>query len=231
MIINKRMVSGNVNWLRFLFPRYKYIEIYSNEDITKPIIYSGDISLVDNIVKKCQDKDLDYIVKVFYSDINFEDRRILANIVFEKWRNATVPKYLEEIIDDIPKQEFEEMIKIKWVSGKWNIKEISNENTFLSMIEELNKSKYEFIKSYFKCIESNKPYILEASFISFLQKAKNKNYSGNSFQYKKKLEMYKDKKLNNTLSAIDSALEYNIDNQELRLLNILMSIQDSSKKA
>ena len=34
---------------------------------------------------------------------------------------------------------------------------------------------------------------------------------------------------NNSLDAIDDALEFNIDNQELRLMNILMNIQDSNK--
>ena len=41
--------------------------------------------------------------------------------------------------------------------------------------------------------------------------------------------MYKGSKLDKTLDAIDNALEFNIDNQELRLMNILMNIQDSNK--
>ena len=42
--------------------------------------------------------------------------------------------------------------------------------------------------------------------------------------------MYKGSKLDKTLNAINEASEYNIDNQELRLLNLLINIQDSSKK-
>ena len=41
--------------------------------------------------------------------------------------------------------------------------------------------------------------------------------------------MYKGSKLDKTLDAIDNALEFNIDNPELRLMNILMNIQDSNK--
>ena len=72
--------------------------------------------------------------------------------------------------------------------------------------------------------------MLESSFLTFLNKAKTKSYQGNSYKYKKKLELYKGNKLDKTLNAINEASEYNIDNQELRLLNLLINIQDSSKK-
>lgn len=232
MIINKRLIKCDINTLMFLFPRYDIIN--ENTIPEKPginAIYNGDISATDLFIKKYQEANLDYLVRVFYSDIDLDNRRILANIIFEKWHNATVPKYLDNIIDNIQYNQFSEAAKIKWVSGKWVIHEIDNENSFLNIIESLNKSKYEFIKTYFECLDNNKPYILESSIITFLQKAKTKSYVGNSFQYRKKLEMYKDKKLNNTLSAIKDALEFNIDNPDLRLLNILINIQDSNKKS
>lgn len=232
MLVNKRLTAGSVNLLRFMFPRYDIInETNIPEKPIRPAIYYGNKEYIDLFVKRYRDNNVDFIVKAFYSDINLDDRRVLANIIFEKWRNATMPKYLEEIIDNIPQDQFNEMVKIKWVSGKWKINKIEDENNFLTMIEELNKSKFEFIKSYFRCLENNKPYVLESSILTFLLKAKSKNYSGDSFQYKKKLEMYKGDKLDNTLKAIDNALEFNIDNPELRLLNILMNIQDGTKKS
>jgi len=231
MIVNKRLTAGNVNKLRFMFPRYQLInETNIPEKPTKPAIYYGSNDLADTFINIYRANNIDFIVKAFYSDINLDDRRVIANIIFEKWRNATMPKYLEEIIDNIPQDQFDEMVKIKWVSGKWKINKIEDENNFLTMIDELNKSKFEFIKSYFRCLENNKPYILESSILTFLLKAKSKSYTGNSFNYKKKLEMYKGVKLDNTLEAIDNALEFNIDNPELRLLNILINIQDSNKR-
>lgn len=231
MLVNKRLTAGNINILRFMFPRYDLVDDTNlPEKPIRPAIFYGNKDLIDTFVKRYKDNNIDFIVKAFYSDINLDDRRVLANIIFEKWRNATMPKYLDEIIDSIPQDQFDEMVKIKWVSGKWKIYKIEDENNFLTMVEELNKSKFEFIKSYFRCLENNKPYILESSIITFLLKAKAKNYQGNSFQYRKKLEMYKGEKLNSTLKAIDNALEFNIDNPELRLLNILMNIQDGTKK-
>ena len=228
MIINKRITSGNINLLRFLFPNYNYITELP-EVIDKQTIFNGDITLVDAFVQMCQKRNCNYIVNAFYSDIDLTNRRILANIVFEKWRNATLPKYLDNIIDSIQYNDFIEAIKIKWVSGKWTIHNINDENSFLDIIENLNKSKLSFIKIFFNCLKDSRAYIIESSMITFLQKAKDKNYIGNSFQYKKKLEMYKDEKFENTLRAIDDSFEYNIDNPELRLLNILMNIQDNDR--
>ena len=230
MLVNKRLTVANVNLLRFMFPRYKLVsEVNALDEINKPIIYKGDLNYVDSLVKRCQEKGIDFIIVGIYSDINLEDRRILANIVFEKWRNGVLPQYLENIIDDIDREDFIEAIKIKWVSGKWTIHKINDENTFLTLVDALNKSSYDFIKTYFEVLENTKPYKLESSILTFLQRAKNKSYNGTSFNYRKKLDIYKGKKLDNTIKAIDSSLEYQIDNPELRLMNLLINILDSSK--
>lgn len=230
MLVNRRCTAGNINLLRFMFPNYDLInETNIPEKPIRPAIYSGDVSMIDTFVNRYKENNLDYIVVMFSSNIDLRDRRVLANIVFEKWRNGTLPKYLNEFIDIIPQDQFMEAIKIKWVSGKWTILKIDDENTFLNLIEALNKSKVEFIRAYFNCLENNKPYVLESSVLTFLTRAKNKSYRGNSFQYRKKLDMYKGTKLDNTLSAINEALDYNIDNPELRLLNLLMNIQDNTK--
>ena len=232
MLVNKRLTAGNINLLRLMFPNYDLInETNIPENPVRPAIYSGDTIKVDEFVKKYTESHLDYIVAAFKSEINLDDRRTLCNVIFEKWRHATLPKYLDNIIDNIQPDQFIEMVKYKWITGKWTIKEIENENNFLSLVEELNKSKYELLNTYFKCLEENKPYILESSILTFLNKAKTETYQGNSFQYRKKLKLYKGRKMENTLRALDESFEYNIDNPELRLLNILMNIQDSGKNS
>lgn len=231
MLVNKRITVANENLLRFMFPRYELVsEKDINRDIIKPVIYKGDYSLADNMIEKCREKNLDYIILGAFSDINLEDRRILANIIFEKWRNGVLPAYLDKIIDNIDKNEFIEHAKIKWVTGKWKITKIENEDGFLQLIDDLNKSKYDFIKTYFNVL-NDKPYKLESSMLTFLQRAKTKSYQGTSFNYKKKLDMYNGTKLERTLDGINESLEYNIDNPELRLLNLFINIQDSNKNS
>ena len=230
MLVNKRLTAGNVNLLRFLFPNYDLIDEFTiPEKPERPAIYDGDMSYIDLFVERYRSNGMDYIVNAFTSEVNLDDRRILINVVFEKWRKGMMPKYLDSILDNISPEEFLEAVKVKWVSGKWTISKIDDENNFLDLVDSLNKSNFEFINTYFKCLEHNKPYMLESSFLTFLTKAKLKNYVGNSFKYKKKLELYKGKKLNNTLNAIDDSFEYNIDNDELRLLNLLLNIQNSGK--
>ena len=231
MIINKRVVVVDVNFLQFMFPNYRLVS--DNTDISSicgPIIYKGDYSKVDEIIAQCNLKNLDYIVVSNNSEIDLNDRRTLANVLFEKWRHGVLPKYLEEIIDNIDKDDFIEAAKIKWVSGKWLITKLDDENTFLQLIDTLNKSKFSSINSYFNIISKSKTYRTESSLLTFISRAKTRNYKGTSFEYKKKLEIYKGDKLNSTLNAISDSLDYNIDNEELRLLNLFMKIQDSTKK-
>lgn len=232
MLVNKRVTSGDFNILRFLFPNFDIITETNIPDNPKsPAIYLGNPADIEHFTDRYSKAGQDYIVMSRTSEIDLNDRRILANIIFEKYRNATLPKYLDEFIDEIPQDEFIEAVKIKWVTGRWVITEFKNEVNFLNLVESLNKSKYEFIKIYFDSLKANKPYILESSMLTFLIKAKNKTYKGSSFLYRKKLTLYTGKKLDNTLNAIENALEYNIDNPELRLLNLLISIQDSSKNS
>ena len=230
MLVNKRNLSGNLNLLRFLFPGYEIIDENNiKEKPDKPAIYIGDKAKLEYFIKIYQELGINYIIYSHLSEIDLNNRRILCNIVFEKWRNATLPRYLDLIIDDINNDKFIEEVKFKWITGKWNIKEISGEGDFLNLIDKLNKSKFELFYTYFNNLLNNNSYTIESSVITFLIKAKQKSYTGNSFQYKKKLEAYQGKKLESTLKAIDKALEYNIDNKELRLLNILVNIQDSTK--
>lgn len=231
MIIKDRIVKSDINFLRFLYPTYKVVSDNIGEDeLNTNIIYNGDFSRVDDIVSICDSKNLEYIIKSSFSEIDLNDRRILANIIFEKWRNGVLPKYLEEIIDYIDKDDFIEAVKIKWVTGKWLIYKIEDETSFLELLDTLNKSKYGAIKVYFDILKKSKSYKIESSLLTFMTKARQEDYKGTLFNYQKKLKTYKGDKLKNTLNAIYDSLDYNIDNKELRLLNLFMNIQDSTKQ-
>ena len=63
MLVNKRLTVANVNLLRFMFPRYELVsEVNALDEITKPIIYKGDLNYVDNLVKRCQEKGIDFMM-------------------------------------------------------------------------------------------------------------------------------------------------------------------------
>lgn len=229
MIISKRMVSGRLDLLRYMFPNYKVInepEVSPNA----PCIYIGDISRVDEIKHIYENNKLDYIVYTSgLSDINLNDRITLANIVFEKYKRL-VPKYLMNIIEELDEDTFIKCIKIYWVSGKWLVKVVDKENTFLDFIETVNKSSMEMYKSYFNVVKTISPYKLESSIFTFLLRAKNENFSKISFSYKNKLKLFTGRKLELTLIGIDKSLDYNIDNYELKVLNMIICMMNEKLK-
>lgn len=229
MIISKRMVSGRLDLLRYMFPNYKVIdepEVSPNA----PCIYIGDINKIDEIKHVYESNKLDYIVYTSgLSDINLNDRVTLANIVFEKHKRL-VPKYLMNIIEELDEDTFIKCIKIYWVSGKWLVKTVDKENTFLDFIETVNKSSMEMYKSYFNVVKTISPYKLESSIFTFLLRAKNEDFSKISFSYKNKLKLFTGRKLELTLIGIDKSLDYNIDNYELKALNMIICMMNEKLK-
>lgn len=230
MILYRNQVSGNINILLFMFPNLQLIDetnIPSYPD--RPGVYIGAPEGQAAFIEAYNKTNLNYFIYSHTSEIDLNDRRVLAQIAFEKWRKGYLPKYLEAIIDQFDNETFMLNFKYKWVSGKWLDKRLNEENTFLELVESLNKSKYEFMQRYFEVIRDTRPYRIESSMMTFLQRAKYDTYRGSSFEYRAKLLTYKGDKLEKSLDAINKSLCYNIDNYELRLLNLLMNILDSGR--
>ena len=226
MILNKRMVSGDLDILRFLFPRYEVID-QVKENPKVPCIFTGNLSDIDKLKEVYDNAELDYIVYTRgMSDINLRDRIVLANVVFEKY-NRLVPKYLMSILNDLDEEVFIKNIKTYWIIGKWETKTIDNEDTFLSFIDSINRSSMEMYRNFFKVVDSIKPYKLESSFMTFLNRAKDGNYADVNYHYRNKLKMFSKDKLKLAITGLEKSLDYNIDNVTLRLLNEIIRIMDA----
>ena len=229
MILNKRMVSGDLDTLRFLFPNYKVIgEVEENP--TEPCIFTGKLADIDKLKEIYDNKKLDYIVYTRgQSDINLRDRFTLANVVFEKHKRL-VPKYLSEILDELDEEVFIKNIKTYWITGKWQDRKVDNEDTFLSFVDTVNKSSMEMYRIYFKVVQNIKPYKLESSFMTFLNRAKDGNNLDINYRYRNKLKLFEDDKLLKSIEGLENSLDYNIDNIELRLLNEIVRIMESRNR-
>ena len=229
MILNKRMVSGDLDTLRFLFPNYKVVDEVE-ENPTEPCIFTGKLADIDKLKEIYDNKKLDYIVYTRgQSDINLRDRFTLANVVFEKHKRL-VPKYLSEILDELDEEVFIKNIKTYWITGKWQDRKVDNEDTFLSFVDTVNKSSMEMYRIYFKVVQNIKPYKLESSFMTFLNRAKDGNNLDINYRYRNKLKLFEDDKLLKSIEGLENSLDYNIDNIELRLLNEIVRIMESRNR-
>lgn len=229
MILNKRMVSGDLDMLRFLFPNYKIVDEVE-ENPTEHCIFIGKLVDIDKLKEIYDSKKLDYIVFTRgQSDINLRDRFTLANVVFEKHKRL-VPKYLSEILDELDEEVFIKNIKTYWITGKWQDRKVDNEDTFLSFVDTVNKSSMEMYRTYFKVVQNIKPYKLESSFMTFLNRAKDGNNLDINYRYRNKLKLFEDDKLLKSIEGLENSLDYNIDNIELRLLNEIVRIMESRNR-
>ena len=82
-------------------------------------------------------------------------------------------------------------------------------------------------KTFFEITKTSSPYILESSFLTFLLRAKEQDYEGIKGAYKRKLKMFTNENLRKSLNGLNKSLDYNIDNQELKLLNMIKCIIDN----
>lgn len=225
MDIVGRMVTGDLNLLRFLYPNF---EVVSEIPLfpSKPAIYVGLLKEVDAFIQTYRDNNLDFIIyNGFQSEINLDNRFMLLSIIFKKY-NRYVPKYVYEMMNVLDQESFIEYCKIFWVTGSWSLKELDYENSFLDFVYSLNSSKREMIETYFKVIKDTKTFRIESSLLTFFIRARDKTYKGKSLVYNRMINTYNKNKLDKANRGLKKGLTYHIDNYELKLLNNIMCIID-----
>ena len=107
MILYRNQVSGNINILLFMFPNLQLIDetnIPSYPD--RPGVYIGTPEGQAAFIEAYNKTNLNYFIHSHTSEIDLNDRRVLAQIAFEKWRKGYLPKYLEAIIDQFDNETF-----------------------------------------------------------------------------------------------------------------------------
>lgn len=220
MRLNKKVVSGDINILKFMFPNYNIR--YRVNDINSNTIFCGRYDEIDKVKEKCDRFNYDYIIHSnTKSEIDLDNRLILASVVFSKY-NRLVPKYIQDNIREYDDKTFIQNIKIYWLIGKWHIRQEQN-ITFIELINSLSLSMTKMYSSYFNAIRVQGFHRLNASFSSFLNRAKTQNFNVSSYKYREKLKVYALKYIN-IIRAIRVSLDTNISNKELILLNQIMLI-------
>ncbi|MBO7614966.1 MAG: hypothetical protein J6T15_04660 [Bacilli bacterium] len=241
MIIIRKEVKCDVNILKFMYPTFEIIDNDIPLFPERPAIYIGSTQNRDLFIKTYEKADIDYIVVSNTSSIDLTDRRQLVQVSFEKW-NRFVPQYLVGcgrekkrgkgidygFIDELDYEDFLWVFKHHWVTGKWVIKKLPDENTFLELIELINQSKIDFIKRFFEVVNDTRPYRIESSLMTFLLRAKYKNYKGlTSPKYKFTIKKFEGKPVDKSLNALYNSLDTSIDNYTLRLLYLFVNILDT----
>lgn len=223
MIIQKRLVSGNLGILKFLFPEYELVKEIPKLP-TRPAIFIGKDEDMDSFIELYDRRHISYILYTSkLSEINLDDKYTLLSIIYEKY-NRNVPKYISNNLSEYNEQEFLTRAKIYWLTGKWLNRKESQEKTFLNFVDVLNKSSMEMYNTYFDVVKSIGSYTLESSLLTFLNRVKEENYIEVSPKYRFKIKEFSKKGTKHIIKGIENSLDYNIDNHELQLLNMIRCI-------
>ena len=225
MNIEGRLVAGDLNLIRFLYPNYEVIQEIPLFP-SRPAIYTGPLQDMDAFVSKYRELGLKFIVHTpFQSDINVDNRFTLLSIIFKKY-NRYVPRYVYMMMNTLDYDTFIFLCKYFWLTGEWELKELNYEKSFLDFIGSLNSSKRDLIYTFFNVLKDTKSYRLESSLLTFFIRARDRDYKGRSIIYNRTLNSFRDNKLIKARSGIQESLKYNIDNHDLRILNMVMNIVD-----
>lgn len=225
MNIENRLVAGDLDLIRFLYPNY---EVVSEIPLfpTRPAIYTGLLKDMDLFVAKYRELGLNFIVHTpFQSEINVDNRFTLLSIVFKKY-NRYVPKYVYNMMNLLDYDTFMSLCKFFWLTGDWELKEVDYEKSFLDFIGSLNSSKRDMMTTYFNVLKDTHSYRLESSLLTFFIRARDRDYKGKSIIYNRMLNSFREYKLVKARSGIEESFKYKIDNHDLRLLNMVMCIVD-----
>ena len=65
--------------------------------------------------------------------------------------------------------------------------------------------------------------------MTFFNRAKEGKVNEVSYKYRKKLDLFKGDRIKAVSRGIDKSFDYNIDNYELKLLNMIMCIMSENK--
>lgn len=228
MDIRNKKVTGDEDFLYFLFPNYeKYTEVPMFP--TKPGIFISNYEKrdEDRFAQKYIERGLDFIIyiKSGRTCYNLNSRLILLSVVFGKY-NRYIPKYVREVERQLDDETFYYLCKIYWVTGTWLVKKIDYEKTFLDFIYSFSSSKRDIMATFFKVVKETRVFRLESSLLTFLLRVQNQDYRGSSVVYIRQIKSFSGKKLELVKKGIEKSLKTNIDNYELRFLNMLIVMMD-----
>lgn len=208
-----------------MFPNFKILyepEMFPNYE---GIIFVG----ADKYLNYVKNLGIPYILVRKSAEYDLDNREVLLEVIFSKYGKA-VPKYLKEIYQDIPDDEFMDAVKVYWVTGKWMIKEFKETNVYFELMDAIVYQADKVGKLAFKAIDEIGDKSLEYRLLNYMAKISNNQINLNS-QYGRNQQMYYNQKYDKMKKAATKYLEKDVDNDELRLINFIKDLAQFVEKS
>lgn len=222
MLKNKVVNVENPELLQFFYPDYIIKNEVSKLDRDNKIIYTGSMkSKIKNYLgRNCKE----FISTVGKMDIDLMRDLELINFVYSD-RGRKVPKKVKNNLDMLDREEIEYCCKVFWMCGKWVYNEGDDEITVFNLFKSMNEPLQKMVEVYIELINKYPFYMVESSFMTFLQRLEDIDEQQISGYYKKVLKIFKSKSGDKVKKSV---LKYVKDvelEERLRFLNLLLNLR------
>lgn len=216
-IVNHSVKVKDLGLIQFMYPDYVILDkpiLF----IDRPIIFTGPTRYINSI----KELGVNYIIVSELSDFDLTKREVLLDIVFAH-HNKNVPKYLLEFYEDLDEDLFMELVKSYWITGKWNLKEYDTMGIFLKLLQSFKTDTYQISKTYLQLLDDVGVDYIESALFTFLNRVVNPSGRLSNW-YKKVIDDYSRSKYTSIKPAVDNFINSNIDNQELKVFNLILDL-------
>lgn len=236
--VTKKKPNGeaNLGLIKFFFPNFKIIngpEYFS--DYEGVIFNVGSSSEDFKKATAIKEMGVPYIFISNSFEVDLSNRGTMLEFVYGR-RGKKVPKYVDEMKDQLDEKTFLELVKVCWLTGNWSLKEYEKSRAFLELIDTFRLTKKDVMIKFANVINNDDISKVESSLLSFLLRVENEEntptgyYGETIMRYRRnKSRKNKDGKYGLDLKFIEDAVMNNItsvvDNSELRLLNFVLSLK------
>lgn len=220
-IINKTVNIEDPELLKFFFPDFQIKSKLSYRDRDNNIIYTG--AMRRGLIDYLESNTKNYISIIGKMDVDLTQRENMIKFVFSKYGKNPAQSTIDsiEMVDD---EEFIYTIKVFWMIGKWLYK-MDSDLTIFDLFKSSTKSINNVLSIYFKLLDIYPHYVLESSFLTFIQRAVDVENQEVSASYIKLLERFNTKSGSNVKGSIMNYIKKDNLKDEMRFVDLLLNLK------
>jgi hypothetical protein len=222
-LIGHSVRVNDIGLLQFMFPDFMVTDkplLFTD----RPIIFTGETKYINQI----KELGVPFIIVNKLAEINLTDRLTLLEVIFSKY-NKTPPKYLvasedgKPLYERIEEPDFIDAVKMYWVTGKWNIKELDDIGKFVLLIDSFKTNTLEVTRTYLNMLQEVSSEYVETCLLSFISKLVNPGGSMSNW-YKRRIKEFSAAKIQLLPQAMNNYINSPVENNELKIFNLIYDI-------
>lgn len=220
-LIGKTVKVNDPDDLLFFYPTFEKRTHLVFTDVDKNILYVG--KMKSNLLRNLQVGTKAFINTAGMHDYDFTDREFLLKFVFSKW-NKEPPKYLAQTHDSFDDDEFMYCCKVYWVCGRWPYR-VDEGVTLFDLFKGSVDSVKDMLKVFFELQTRYPFYVIESSFITFINRSMSIEDQNVSPAYLRLLKTFNSKSSSKIKPAILEYAQSKIKNEELKFIDFILNLR------